>query len=107
MYLSLFEPAKLQVKPNTLTKKQASETLVAKEAESSPIQTYTTQDSELPGPSVQPIAFDDNDVVTEPQKGSGDDVVIEEETVTGGKNSEDSISGAETTQSRGTRRRNR
>lgn len=95
----VFEPAKLQVKPNTTRKKQASKTLAAKEAES--IQTNTTQDSELPGPSVQPKAFD------EPQKESGDHVDIEKETLGGGKDPEDSSSGTKTTQTKGTSSRNR
>lgn len=101
MYLImfLFEPAKLQVKPSTMRKKQASKTLAAKEAES--IQTNATQESELPGPSVQPKAFD----LT--QKGSGDHVDIEKGTLGGVKDPEDSSSGAQTTQTRATSRRNR
>lgn len=103
MYLFLFDPAKLQVKPNTPTKRRASKTPAAKEAESTPSQTNAIQDSELPGPSVQPKASDE--VVTEPQKGSGDHGDVENETLTGGK--EDSISGAQTTQRRGASRQPR
>ncbi|XP_029300318.1 LOW QUALITY PROTEIN: transcription factor TFIIIB component B'' homolog [Cottoperca gobio] len=71
------EPAKLQVKPNITKRKQASKTLAAKKAESISIQTNTPQLSELPGPSVPSKAFDD--VVTEPQKGSGHHVDVEKE----------------------------
>ncbi len=101
MYLIMFvfEPAKRQVKPNTTRKKQTSKTLAAKEAES--IQTNTTQDSELPGPSVQPKAFD------EPQKGSGDHVDIEKEILGGGKDPDASSSGSQSAQTRGTTSRNR
>ncbi|XP_053195480.1 transcription factor TFIIIB component B'' homolog [Scomber japonicus] len=87
--------AKLQVKPSTTRTKQASKTSAAKEAELIPIQENTIQDSEVPGPSVQPEAFDakaSKEVVTEPQKGSSDHVDIE-------KTPEDSSSGA---QARGT-----
>ncbi|XP_044189507.1 transcription factor TFIIIB component B'' homolog isoform X1 [Thunnus albacares] len=97
--------AKLQVKPSTTRKKQDSKTLAAKEAELIPIQANTPEDSELSGPSVQPEAFDATareEVVTEPQKGSSDHVDTEKET--GGKNPEDSSSGA---QARGTSSRNR
>ncbi|XP_044029871.1 transcription factor TFIIIB component B'' homolog isoform X3 [Siniperca chuatsi] len=90
--------AKLQVKPNTTRKKQARETLAAREAESIPIQTNTTQDLELPGPSVQSEAVDE--VVTEPQKQS-DHVDTEKETLTSGKHPEDSSTGAQTKQTRG------
>ena len=93
---SLFQPAKLQVKPSTTRTKQASKTSAAKEAELISIQENTIQDSEVPGPSVQPEAFDakaSKEVVTEPQKGSSDHVDIE-------KTPEDSSSGA---QARGTR----
>ncbi|XP_035523717.1 transcription factor TFIIIB component B'' homolog isoform X2 [Morone saxatilis] len=92
--------AKLQAKPKTQRKKQASKTLTAKEAE--PI---CTQDSERPGPSVQPKDFDE--VVTEPQKGSDDREDTEKETLTSGNEVEDHSSGAQTTQTRGTRSRNR
>ncbi|XP_059213865.1 transcription factor TFIIIB component B'' homolog [Centropristis striata] len=98
------EPAKLPVKPNSTKRKQASKTLPAKEAESVPIQTHTTQHSELPGSSVQPKVFD---VVTEPQKGSGDHVEVERETLTGGEDPGESSSGAQTTLTKGTSRRNR
>ncbi|XP_070780752.1 transcription factor TFIIIB component B'' homolog [Enoplosus armatus] len=94
--------AKLQVKPNAPRKKQASKALAAKEAESIPIQTNTTQDSELPGPSAQPRAFDA--VSTGPQEGSGDHVDIEKKTLGGGKDPEDSSSGTQTAQTRGTRK---
>lgn len=92
MYLS----AKQQVKPNTTKRKRASKTLAAKEAESVPI----TQHSELPGPSVQPKAVDD--VVTEPQKGSGDHVEVET-----GEEPEESRSGAQTKRTKGTSCRKR
>ncbi|XP_051268098.1 transcription factor TFIIIB component B'' homolog isoform X2 [Dicentrarchus labrax] len=92
--------AKLQAKPKTQKKKQASKTLTAKEAE--PI---STQESECPGPSVQPKDFDE--VVTEPQKGSGDREDTEKETLMSGNEVEDRSSGAQTTQTRGTRSRNR
>ncbi|XP_028456671.1 mucin-5AC-like [Perca flavescens] len=99
------EPAKLQVKPNTTKRKQASKTLAAKEAESITIQTNTTQHSELPGLSVQPNVFDDD--VTEPQKGSDDHVDVKKETLTGGEDPEDSSSGAQTTRTRRASSRNR
>ncbi|XP_075938415.1 uncharacterized protein LOC142938781 isoform X2 [Anarhichas minor] len=83
---------KVQVKPKTSKRKQASKTLA-------------TEHSELPGPSLQPEACDD--VVTEPQKGSGDHVDVEKETLTGGDHPEDSSSGAQTTRTRVTRSRNR
>ncbi|XP_068562678.1 transcription factor TFIIIB component B'' homolog isoform X2 [Cebidichthys violaceus] len=81
----------VQVKPKTSKRKQASETLAA-------------EHSELPGPSLQPQAFDD---VTEPQKGSGGHADVEEETLTGGDHPEESSSGAPTTRTRVTRGRNR
>ncbi|XP_028456670.1 transcription factor TFIIIB component B'' homolog [Perca flavescens] len=99
------EPAKLQVKPNTTKRKQASKTLAAKEAESITIQTNTTQHSELPGLSVQPNVFDDD--VTESQKGSDDHVDVKKETLTGGEDPEDSSSGAQTTRTRRASSRNR
>ncbi|XP_062290751.1 transcription factor TFIIIB component B'' homolog isoform X1 [Scomber scombrus] len=97
--------AKLQVKPSTTRTKHASKTSAAKEAELIPIQENTIQDSEVPGPSVQPEAFDakaSEEVVTEPQKGNSDHVDTEKETV--GKTPEDSSSGA---QARGTSSRTR
>lgn len=100
MCLSLFQPAKLQVKPRTTRTKQASKTLAAKEAELS-----TIQDSEVPGSSAQPEAFDvkaAEEVNNEPQEGSSDHVDAEEET--GGKTSEGSSSGA---QARGVNSRTR
>ncbi|KAG8010547.1 Transcription factor TFIIIB component B''-like protein, partial [Nibea albiflora] len=87
--------AKLQVKPKTQRKKQAS-----KEAESTP-----AQDSELPGPSEEPEVMEE--LSTEPQKESGDRVDLEKEIPTGGKDPEDSSSGAQTTGRRGTSSRNR
>ncbi|KAI3362129.1 hypothetical protein L3Q82_012452, partial [Scortum barcoo] len=87
--------AKLQVKPNTARKKEASKTLSAKDAES--VQTNTSQDSELPGTSAQPKASD------EPQKGSSDNVDIEKETLEDGKDPDDGSSGAQTTQTRETK----
>ncbi|XP_035847244.1 transcription factor TFIIIB component B'' homolog [Sander lucioperca] len=99
------EAAKLQVKPNTTKRKQASKTLAAKEEESIPIEKKKTQHSELPGPSVQPTVFDDD--VTEPQKGSDDHVDVEKETLTGGEDPEDSSSGAQTTRTRQASSRNR
>ncbi|XP_042364774.1 transcription factor TFIIIB component B'' homolog [Plectropomus leopardus] len=97
--------AKLQVKPNKAEREQASKTLAAKEAEPIPIQTNTTQLSELPGPSVQPKTFDDID--TEQQKGSGDHVDAEKETQTSGEDPEDSSSGETNKRRRGTSSRNR
>ncbi|XP_039635742.1 mucin-4 isoform X7 [Perca fluviatilis] len=97
--------AKLQVKPNTTKRKQACKTLAAKEAESMPIQTNTTQHSELPGPSVQPNVFDDD--VTEPQKGSDGHVDFKKETLTGGEDPEDSSLGTQTTRTRRASSRNR
>ncbi|KAK9532322.1 hypothetical protein VZT92_009711 [Zoarces viviparus] len=82
---------KVQVKPKTSKRKQASKTLA-------------TEHSELPGPSLQPKACDD---VTEPQKGSGDHVDVEKETLTGGDHPEDSSSGAQTPRTRVTRSLNR
>ncbi|KAM6901339.1 uncharacterized protein PEZ65_019473 isoform 2-T2 [Lycodopsis pacificus] len=83
---------KVQVKPKTSKRKQASKTLA-------------TEHSELPGPSLQPEACDE--VVAEPQKGSGDHVDVETETLTGGDHPEDSSSGAQTTRTRVTRSLNR
>ncbi|XP_039635737.1 mucin-5AC isoform X3 [Perca fluviatilis] len=99
------EPDKLQVKPNTTKRKQACKTLAAKEAESIPIQTNTTQHSELPGPSEQPNIFDDD--VTEPQKGSDGHVDVKKETLTGGEDPEDSSLGTQTTRTRWASSRNR
>lgn len=91
----LFEPAKLQAKPKTPRKKQASKTLAAKETESTP-----THVSELPGPSVEPKTLDE--VVTESKKGSGDHADIKKEIwKEGWKDPEDSA-GAQTTQTRRT-----
>ncbi|XP_029372171.1 transcription factor TFIIIB component B'' homolog isoform X2 [Echeneis naucrates] len=78
--------AKLQVRPNTTRKKQASKIPAKK----------TNRDSELPGASSQPEAADattigDNEVVSEPQKRSGD---TEEESLVGGDGPEDHSSGA-------------
>lgn len=102
MYLSLFEPGKQQVKSNNTRKKQASKTLVT-----------STQDSELPGPSREPEASEStaktgDEVVTEPQKRSGDNVNTEKEPNADEKGPED-ISGAQTqtTKTRGTRTGNR
>ncbi|XP_027137925.1 transcription factor TFIIIB component B'' homolog isoform X2 [Larimichthys crocea] len=87
--------AKLQVKPKTQRKRQAS-----KEAESTP-----AQDSELPGPSEEPKVMDE--LSDEPQKESGDRTDLEKEIPTGGKDPEDSSSGAQTTGRRGTSSRKR
>ncbi|XP_073333972.1 uncharacterized protein [Pagrus major] len=81
--------AKVQVKPKTPRQKQASKTLPAKEEES-------TQDSELPGPSVQPKILDGDDHLD-----------IEKNTLACGKDLEDSRTGAETTQTRSIRSQNR
>ncbi|XP_037608809.1 transcription factor TFIIIB component B'' homolog isoform X2 [Sebastes umbrosus] len=89
-----------QVKPNITKRKQASKTLAAKEAESITIQTDTTQHPELPGPSVQSKACDD--VVTEPQTGSGDHADVEKETRAVREDPEGSSSGAQTTRTRAT-----
>ncbi|XP_074472931.1 uncharacterized protein LOC141756873 isoform X2 [Sebastes fasciatus] len=89
-----------QVKPNITKRKQASKTLAAKEAESITIQTDTTQPPELPGPSVQSKACDD--VVTEPQTGSGDHIDVEKETRAVREDPEGSSSGAQTTRTRAT-----
>ncbi|KAM7368719.1 hypothetical protein PAMP_013031 [Pampus punctatissimus] len=97
--------AKLQVKPSITRKEQASKTLATKEAELIPIQANTTQDSECPGPSVQPESSKTKageEVVTDPQKGSDDNIDTEKETVR--KNPEDSGTGA---QDRATSSRNR
>ncbi|KAM9338709.1 uncharacterized protein ABDE67_018246 [Symphorus nematophorus] len=83
--------SKLQVKPEMQKRKQASKTLATKEVE-------FIQDSELPGPFVQPEASDE--VITEPQKGSGDHVDTEKEVLTGVKDSEDTSSGAQTKRTR-------
>ncbi|XP_038589444.1 transcription factor TFIIIB component B'' homolog isoform X2 [Micropterus salmoides] len=95
--------AKLQVTPNTTTRMRASKTLAAKE--SIPVQANTTQDSELPGPSVQPKAI--NELITEPQKRSCEHTDIEKETLIDGKDHENSSSGAQTAQTRRTSSRNR
>ncbi|XP_076020046.1 uncharacterized protein LOC143011172 isoform X2 [Genypterus blacodes] len=68
--------AKLQVKP-IITKKQASKTVTAQEAELIPTQSNSDRESELHCPSVQPQTFvvpetADSNVLTEPQKGSCD-----------------------------------
>ena len=84
------------MKPSTTKRKQASRTVAAKEAES----VTAIQHSELPGPSVQPDALDD--VVTEPQEGSGDHVEVE--TV---EDPEDGRSGGQTGRKRGTGSRKR
>ncbi|XP_050928960.1 mucin-12 isoform X1 [Lates calcarifer] len=93
---------KQQVKSNNTRKKQASKTLVT-----------STQDSELPGPSREPEASEStaktgDEVVTEPQKRSGDNVNTEKEPNADEKGPED-ISGAQTqtTKTRGTRTGNR
>ncbi|KAK1884579.1 Transcription factor TFIIIB component B'' like [Dissostichus eleginoides] len=87
------ETAKLQVKPKTTKRKQTSKTAAAKKAESPPIQTDTTEQLELPGPSVQPEASDD----TEPQRGRADHVEVEKETLTDVVDPEGTSSGAKTT----------
>nr|XP_046230918.1 transcription factor TFIIIB component B'' homolog isoform X2 [Scatophagus argus] len=92
--------AKLQVKPKFPRKNQASKTLAAKEAEF-----FSTQGSELPGPSVQPKAMDE--VVSDPQKEGGDHVDVEKQVLTSGKEPEDSSSEAQTAQTRRTSSRNR
>lgn len=74
-----FEPAKVQVKPKTPRQKQARKTLPAKEEES-------TQDSELPGPSVQTKISNSLDV--------------EKNTLTCGKDLDDCSTGDQTTQTR-------
>ncbi|XP_041666445.1 transcription factor TFIIIB component B'' homolog isoform X2 [Cheilinus undulatus] len=61
--------AKQKVKPNISRKKQANKTVAAKEEESAPLETKTTEESELPGFSVQPR--ETTDVVTEQQKKGG------------------------------------
>ncbi|KAM7392530.1 hypothetical protein PAMA_007581 [Pampus argenteus] len=97
--------AKLQVKPSITRKEQASKTFATEEAELIPIRANATQDSEVPGPSAQLESSDTKageEVVTDPQKGSGDHVNAEKETV--GKNPEDSGTGA---QDRATSSRNR
>uniref|UniRef100_UPI0037E7F656 transcription factor TFIIIB component B'' homolog n=1 Tax=Semicossyphus pulcher TaxID=241346 RepID=UPI0037E7F656 len=88
--------AKRQVEPKTSRKKQASKTVAAKEEESIPIETNTTQESELPGLSVQ--LREVGEVVTEQQKKGGRHKNI-------AKDPEDSSSGAQPTQTRGTRNR--
>ncbi|XP_033502895.2 uncharacterized protein LOC117269742 isoform X2 [Epinephelus lanceolatus] len=98
-------PAQLQVESNTTKRKEASKALAAKEAEPIPIQTNTTLHSELLGPSVQPKALDD--IVTEQQKGSGDHVHAEKETLTGGEDPENTSSGALIKRTRGATGRNR
>lgn len=85
----LFETGKLQVKPKTPRKKQATKTLAAKETESIP-----TQISELPGPSLEPKSLDE--VLPESKKGSGDHVDIKKETLMDGKDPADSSFGAQT-----------
>ncbi|KAA8584354.1 hypothetical protein FQN60_008139 [Etheostoma spectabile] len=94
--------AKLQVKPNTTKRKQASKTLAAKEAELIPIYPKPTGHS---GPSVQPKVFYDD--VTEPQKGSDDPMDGEKETLRGGEDPEDSSSGAQISRTRRSSSRNR
>ncbi|XP_071380914.1 transcription factor TFIIIB component B'' homolog [Centroberyx affinis] len=89
--------AKLQVKPNTIRKKQASRTLAAEKAELIPVQTNATQESELPCPPAQPetvgaTATTGDEVLTEPQKGTGGQLDIEKDTSTGGLDSEKSSS---------------
>ncbi|XP_032395394.1 transcription factor TFIIIB component B'' homolog isoform X2 [Etheostoma spectabile] len=96
------KPAKLQVKPNTTKRKQASKTLAAKEAELIPIYPKPTGHS---GPSVQPKVFYDD--VTEPQKGSDDPMDGEKETLRGGEDPEDSSSGAQISRTRRSSSRNR
>ena len=76
MYLSLFKPAKVQVKPNTTKKTPASKTVAAN----------TNQDSGLPGPSTQAKGSDAKTTagkvgVSEPQKRSGDHVDLGKETL--------------------------
>ncbi|KAJ4925875.1 hypothetical protein JOQ06_008061 [Pogonophryne albipinna] len=87
------ETAKPQVKPKMTKRKQTSKTAAAKKAESLPIQTDTTEQLELPGPSVQPEASDD----TEPQRGRADHVEVEKETLTDVVDPEGTSSGAKTT----------
>ncbi|GLD51698.1 transcription factor TFIIIB component B'' homolog [Lates japonicus] len=93
---------KQQVKSSTTRKKQVSKTLVT-----------STQDSELPGPSREPEASDataktGDEVVTEPQKRSGDNVNTEKEPNADEKGPEDSSgTQTQTTKTRGTRIGNR
>lgn len=97
MHRCLFEAAKQQVEPSTTRKKQPSKSRAAK----------TKQDSELPGVAAEPEASDettkgDDEVVTEPQKRSGDHVNTGKESPAGGKDLEDPSSAAQT-QTRKTR----
>ncbi|XP_033951477.1 transcription factor TFIIIB component B'' homolog isoform X2 [Pseudochaenichthys georgianus] len=87
------ETAKPQVKPKMTKRKQTSKTAAAKKAEFLPIQTDTTEQLELPGPSVQPEASDD----TESQRGRADHVEVEKETLTDVVDPEGTSSGAKTT----------
>ncbi|KAL3042038.1 hypothetical protein OYC64_020066 [Pagothenia borchgrevinki] len=95
------EAAKPQVKPKTTKRKQTSKTATAKKAESLPIQTDTTVQLELPGPSVQPEASDD----TEPQRRRADHVEVEKETLTDVVDPEGTSSGAKTTQTSSRKRK--
>lgn len=97
------EAAKQQVKPNTSRKKQASETVAAKEEESILRETNATEESELPGLSVQPRGV--TEVVSEQSRKGGNRRKAAKETLTSSKEPEESSSVAQRRQTRGTRSR--
>ncbi|XP_030005119.1 uncharacterized protein LOC115429638 isoform X4 [Sphaeramia orbicularis] len=99
--------AKLQVKPKTARNRQVrnKESLTVEEA-NKPLQTNTTQDAEIPRPSVQPEATDSTaktwiEIISDSEEESGDRLVTEKS----GKAVEDRSSGAQskTAESRGKR----
>ncbi|XP_060916899.1 transcription factor TFIIIB component B'' homolog isoform X2 [Labrus mixtus] len=92
--------AKRQVKPNTSRKQQASTTVTAEEEEESPpLQTNTTEESELPGLSVQPRESDEQ----QQKKKGGSRKEGSKKAPTGSKDAEESSSARPT---RVTRNRN-
>ncbi|XP_034565217.1 transcription factor TFIIIB component B'' homolog isoform X2 [Notolabrus celidotus] len=95
--------AKRQVKPNTSRKKRASSTATAKEEESIPTETNATEESELPGLSVQPREFDE--VVSEQLKKGGNRRNTAKKALTPSQDPEESSSGARKRPTRGTRLR--
>ncbi|KAK5879287.1 hypothetical protein CesoFtcFv8_024605 [Champsocephalus esox] len=85
------ESSSLEEEPTSVSQYFLSD--IFTDAESLPIQTDTTEQLELPGPSVQPEASDD----TEPQRGRADHVEVEKETLTDVVDPKGTSSGAKTT----------
>ncbi|CAJ1070398.1 transcription factor TFIIIB component B'' homolog isoform X3 [Xyrichtys novacula] len=95
--------AKQQVKPKTSRKKQASEVDTAEEDDVILVETNTTEESELPGFSVQQRGYDEG--VSEQQEKGNNRKSTAKRAVTASKDPEESVSGAQKRQTRGARSR--